>query len=123
MPVTDELKFITDPNNSKEQLIWAYPNPAPEGYAGPIYIKFMISKGITEVKISIFTSSMRLIRRVTAQVDDVNVDGGKEAGYCTVALSPDLIEKLSRGTYYFVIDVKNGTQSAKSKIEKIIKVN
>ncbi len=122
MPVSDVLEIVPG-------TVVVYPNPAMND-TDPIIIRFLLRKEASEATVRVFTSGMRLVReaKVTLPMSGPSgnilgamgpVSGG---GTCYIGLKYDFIKPLSKGTYYFVIDVKKGSETAKSKVEKIIKL-
>jgi endo-1,4-beta-D-glucanase Y len=124
--LSNTFGFVLD--KDKNQVIAAWPNPAPTGWNSPITIGFQVTKGgLTSVKIRIYTSGMRLIREATASVGSGNselVSGiSMNANQVSLSLKAEAINSLSKGTYYYVLEIKDSTNTVTSQVQKILKLN
>jgi endo-1,4-beta-D-glucanase Y len=101
-----ELKF------DKSIPILVYPNPVMKDMN--VKMVFGITKKASSVNIRIYSIAMRLIREI---VYEGNLNQGKNE----IILSNNYLQGLAKGTYYYVIFVKDKTgKEIKSSIEKIV---
>ncbi len=112
---TPSLTEVDNLEIVKETPVIIYPNPVTNKN-NAIKIKFAITKSANKFKIKLYTSSLRLIK-------DTEIDYLMKAGINEINLNCELINNLARGTYYYIIEVKdNKGKIAKSKVEKLIKL-
>ncbi len=90
----------------------SYPNPCNP--VSGLTIVYKLTRDASEITFKLYTTSARLIRKHT-------VSSLTSAGIKTILISPGVLENLSQGVYFYVIEAKadNGT-TARSKIEEII---
>jgi hypothetical protein len=86
--------------------------PQPYSGEGDAYIKFRITKNASEIKIRIYTVAFRFVKEFE-QKKQFN------SGENEIRIT-EMIKPLASGLYYYSIDLNNGKQQTKSKINKFI---
>jgi type VI secretion system secreted protein VgrG len=98
------------PTFTQTQVVYidtTYPNPI-NPHTGPLHVVFGLDSASNDVKMRIFTTSLRLVAEVSL--------GPSSAGKNNILIQGSVFYGLARGTYYYVIIAKsaNGTESRKN---------
>ncbi len=120
LPTATRTPAINTPTPTYTQVITAppseevvYPNPYDPG-EGDLNVDYRIEASATTVKFTVFTSSYRMV--LSADL------GTAPAGYNSAAINRKYFEKLSNGSYMYLITYKTASGEKRSKIRELIVV-
>jgi len=110
---TDKIKIAT------QTPVIVYPNPNPKIKEEGMTLKFEITKDAEKMKLKIYTSAMRLVRK--RQYNAAQVSGGLQHGIVEAHLEPGLFAGLAKGVYYYVVFVEDiDGNPARSDVGKFV---